>query len=88
MVVVDELHMIGSGPRGALLEIVLGKIKAVPQQIKIIGMSATINNIDEVAKVCLRMPLMDWDASKSMHSCGVDSFSRQMSIKTTSDPYP
>jgi helicase len=51
MVVVDELHMIGSGPRGALLEVLLAKIRMANPDIKIIGMSATIKNIDQLATV-------------------------------------
>ncbi len=51
LVVVDELHMIGSGPRGALLEIILGKVKSACPELKIVGMSATIKNMDEMAQV-------------------------------------
>lgn len=52
MVVVDELHMIGDGGRGAILEQLLAKFlyKGTGQ---IVGMSATLPNIDDL-KFALR----------------------------------
>lgn len=51
MIVVDELHMVGDGHRGYSLETLL--MKAVFQKevrIQVIGMSATIANLREIAK--------------------------------------
>ncbi len=53
-VVVDELHMIGDDHRGFLIEVMLGKVRMAaslpsPAQIQIIGLSATLPNLGQVA---------------------------------------
>ncbi|CAF3915340.1 unnamed protein product [Rotaria magnacalcarata] len=48
IVVVDELHMIGEGQRGAILESLLTKIRLLKPQPQIVGMSATLANIDDL----------------------------------------
>ncbi|XP_055594514.1 helicase POLQ-like isoform X2 [Uranotaenia lowii] len=50
LVVIDELHMIGGDRRGVNLEILITKIQAIQAGIQIVGMSATIGNLDEIAK--------------------------------------
>jgi replicative superfamily II helicase len=51
IVVVDELHMIGDESRGYLLELLLTKIKFVlGESVQIVGMSATLPNIETLAK--------------------------------------
>ncbi|XP_067645253.1 helicase POLQ-like [Eurosta solidaginis] len=49
LVVVDELHLIGEKGRGATLEVLLTKIMFIDANIQIVGMSATIGNLQEVS---------------------------------------
>ncbi|XP_063972884.1 helicase POLQ-like [Diachasmimorpha longicaudata] len=51
MIVVDELHLLGEeGGRGATLEGLLAKLMYINAGIHIVGMSATIGNLNEVAE--------------------------------------
>ncbi|XP_030385785.1 helicase POLQ-like [Scaptodrosophila lebanonensis] len=49
LIVVDELHLIGERGRGASLEALLAKIMFLKASIQIVGMSATIGNINEIS---------------------------------------
>ncbi|XP_013161542.1 PREDICTED: helicase POLQ-like [Papilio xuthus] len=50
LIVVDELHLIGEEGRGATLESLLTIVKFANRNIQIVGMSATIGNLEEIAE--------------------------------------
>ncbi|XP_072941758.1 helicase POLQ-like isoform X2 [Epargyreus clarus] len=50
LIVVDELHLIGEPGRGATLEILLTTVLVADKNIQIVGMSATIGNLPDLAQ--------------------------------------
>ncbi|KAL3278268.1 hypothetical protein HHI36_013603 [Cryptolaemus montrouzieri] len=48
LIVVDELHLLGEAGRGPTLEALLTKLSLVGAKIQVIGMSATIGNLDDI----------------------------------------
>jgi len=48
--VVDEIHLLDSGDRGAVLEILIAKMRRICNRIRILALSATIPNADEIAE--------------------------------------
>ena len=49
LVIADEIHLLNEAERGPTLEIVLARLLQVNPNIQILALSATINNIDEIA---------------------------------------
>jgi helicase len=48
--VVDEIHLLDSGKRGPVLEILIGKFWKINPEIRILALSATIPNAEEIAE--------------------------------------
>lgn len=55
MIIIDEWHEFMSTKRGVLLELCLARLKKWSPQVKIWALTATINNLEEAAKVCVGM---------------------------------
>ena len=49
LVIADEIHLLNEAERGPTLEIVLARLMQVNPNIQILALSATINNVDEIA---------------------------------------
>ena len=58
-VVVDELHLIGSTTRGPTLEGLLARLRSTAQQTRLVGLSATVSNLD---------PLCTWLQAEKLES--------------------
>ncbi|KAK2721865.1 helicase POLQ-like isoform X2 [Artemia franciscana] len=50
LVVVDEIHMISDRGRGPKLESLIIKLKAAQVDVRLVGMTATIGNLEELSK--------------------------------------
>ncbi|AIY91205.1 DEAD/DEAH box helicase [Geoglobus acetivorans] len=50
MLVIDEAHLIDSARRGAVIEILVAKLRKINPSARIIALSATIPNADEIAE--------------------------------------
>ncbi len=49
LIVADEVHLLNDGDRGPTLEVVLARLMQINPDIQVLALSATINNVDEVA---------------------------------------
>ena len=49
LVIADEIHLLNDGERGPTLEIVLARLMQINPGIQVLGLSATIHNVDEIA---------------------------------------
>jgi len=50
LIVADEIHMVGEASRGPTLELLLSRLKRILPEPQILGLSATIRNLDEIAE--------------------------------------
>jgi helicase len=48
-IILDEIHLLDSGKRGPVLEIIVGKFRRINPHLRFIALSATIPNADEIA---------------------------------------
>ncbi|RLI77162.1 dynein regulation protein LC7 [Archaeoglobales archaeon] len=59
--VVDEIHLLDSAKRGAVLEILIAKLRKINPNLRIIALSATIPNADEIAEwLDAKLVKSDW----------------------------
>jgi helicase len=49
LVVADEVHLLNDGNRGPTLEVVLARLMQINPEMQILALSATINNVEEIA---------------------------------------
>ena len=49
LIVADEVHLLNEAERGPTLEVVLARLMEVNPNVQILALSATINNVDEIA---------------------------------------
>jgi helicase len=49
-IIVDEIHLLGEPGRGAVMEALLARIRGAQTGVRIIGLSATVANADQVAE--------------------------------------
>jgi len=61
LVVADEIHVVGLERRGAVLEMLLTRIRSSLPHVQLLGLSATIRNLEEVASWPGAKPVkVDW----------------------------
>ena len=49
LVIADEVHLLNEAERGPTLEVVLARLLQVNPSVQVLALSATINNVDEIA---------------------------------------
>ncbi|MEM0225454.1 MAG: DEAD/DEAH box helicase [Thermofilaceae archaeon] len=61
LVVADEIHLVGEANRGPTLELLLSRIRRVVPNAQLLGLSATIRNVEEIANWLSAKPVVcDW----------------------------
>jgi helicase len=49
LIVADEVHLLNEAERGPTLEVVMARVRQTNPDVQILALSATINNVDEIA---------------------------------------
>jgi helicase len=63
--VVDEIHLLGDDTRGSTLEAMLARVRDGRSRVRIVGLSATVANADELAAwLQARLVSITWRASR------------------------
>jgi len=61
LVVADEIHVVGLEKRGAVLEMLLTRIRSSFPNVQLLGLSATVRNLEEIASWLGAKPVrVDW----------------------------
>lgn len=61
VLIVDEIHLVGTPDRGATLEMVIAKLRRISPKLQIVGLSATIGNPEQLAKwLKAELVVSDW----------------------------
>ncbi|MDW8003634.1 MAG: DEAD/DEAH box helicase [Thermofilaceae archaeon] len=61
LVVADEIHLVGDASRGPTLELLISRLKRIIPSAQILGLSATVSNVKEIAEWLNAKPLScDW----------------------------
>lgn len=65
LLLVDEIHTIDTSTRGATLEAVISRMKMIDTQLRIVAISATIPNVEDIAQWLNTKPecILKFDAS-------------------------
>lgn len=56
-VIVDEIHLVGQEKRGPTLEALLARLRMLSGQTRIVGLSATLDNVKEIAEWLQAVPV-------------------------------
>ena len=73
LIVVDEIHMLTDSSRGPTLEILLTRLREIVPYAQIIGLSATISNVKEIAEwLNANFVLSDWRPVKLYEGVSFD----------------
>ena len=63
--VVDEIHLLGDPARGPVLEALLARVRGAGSPVRIVGLSATVANADEIAEwLGARLVRIGWRPSR------------------------